>query len=180
MLSQFQCLQASSERNDRHCYLWTLVNMLGLVFCMANEAGLETVLSAAYSLKHETDMKKTFSSCRWVAYVHTHRVTEIPINKTLPYFGDVVVVHQAFKKPPSFENRGVTSGDWKGVLLEGVLVANCRKFFMRVTKLKPTLGSPLVSSMCSNTISCCLFSSLNCFFKGLGPKLQTARPCLQR
>ena len=29
---------------------------------MANEAGLETVLSAAYSLKHETDMKKTFSS----------------------------------------------------------------------------------------------------------------------
>ena len=22
--------------------------------------------------------------------------------------GDVVVVHQAFKKPPSFENRGVT------------------------------------------------------------------------
>ena len=45
---------------------------------------------------------------RWVAYVDTHRVTEIPINKTLPHFGDVVVVHQAFKKPPSFENRGVT------------------------------------------------------------------------
>ena len=36
--------------------------MLRLVFCMANEAGLETVLSAAYSLKHETDMKKTFLS----------------------------------------------------------------------------------------------------------------------
>ena len=47
-------------------------------------------------------------ACRWVAYVHTHRVTEIPINKTLPHFGDVVVVHQALKKPPSFENRGVT------------------------------------------------------------------------
>ena len=47
-------------------------------------------------------------ACRWVAYVHTHRVTEIPINKTPPHFGDVVVVHQAFKKPPSFENRGVT------------------------------------------------------------------------
>ena len=29
---------------------------------MANEAGLETVLSAAYSLKHETDMKKSFPS----------------------------------------------------------------------------------------------------------------------
>ena len=47
-------------------------------------------------------------ACRWVAYVHTHRVTEIPINRTLPHFGDVVVVHQAFKKPPFFENRGVT------------------------------------------------------------------------
>ena len=35
-------------------------------------------------------------------------MTEIAINKTLPHFGDVVVVHQAFKKPPSFENRGVT------------------------------------------------------------------------
>ena len=40
--------------------------------------------------------------CRWVAYVHTHRVTEIAINKTLPHFGDVVVVRQAFKKPPPF------------------------------------------------------------------------------
>ena len=47
-------------------------------------------------------------ACRWVAYVHTHRATEIPINKTLPHCGDVVVVHQAFKKPPRFENRGVT------------------------------------------------------------------------
>ena len=47
-------------------------------------------------------------ACRWVAYMHTHRVTEIPINKTLPHFGDVVVIHQAFKKPPSFENRGTT------------------------------------------------------------------------
>ena len=46
--------------------------------------------------------------CRWVAYLHTHRVTEVAINKTLPHFGDVVVVHQALKKPPSFENRGVT------------------------------------------------------------------------
>ena len=36
------------------------MNMLRLVFCAANEAGLRQ--SAAYSLKHETDMKKTFSS----------------------------------------------------------------------------------------------------------------------
>ena len=62
MLTQFQYLQAPAERNDRHCYLWTLTNILRLVFSMANEAGLETVLSAAYSLKHDTDMKKSFPS----------------------------------------------------------------------------------------------------------------------
>ena len=33
--------------------------MLRLVFSMANEAGLETVLSAAYSLKHASDMEKS-------------------------------------------------------------------------------------------------------------------------
>ena len=47
-------------------------------------------------------------ACRWVAYVHMHRVTEIPINKALPRFGDVVVMHHAFEKLPSFENRGTT------------------------------------------------------------------------
>ena len=31
---------------------------------MSNEAGLESVLSAAFSLKHETDRKKTFSSLK--------------------------------------------------------------------------------------------------------------------
>ena len=62
MLTQFQYLQAAAERNDRHWYLWTLTNILRLVFSMANEAGLESVLSAAYSLKHETDMKKSFPS----------------------------------------------------------------------------------------------------------------------
>ena len=39
--------------------------------------------------------------------MHAHRVTEIAINKTLPHFGDVVVVRQALKKPHPFENRGV-------------------------------------------------------------------------
>ena len=60
MITQFAYLQAAADRRDRHCYPWTLVNMLRLVCCMANEAGLETILSAAYYLKHETDMMKTF------------------------------------------------------------------------------------------------------------------------
>ena len=62
MITQFAYLQAAAERKDKQCYLWTLVNMLRLVCCMTDEAGLETVLSAASSLKHETDMLKTFSS----------------------------------------------------------------------------------------------------------------------
>ena len=60
--TQFAYLREAAERKDKHCYLWCLVNILRLMCCMTNEAGLETVLSAAFSLKHETDMKKTFSS----------------------------------------------------------------------------------------------------------------------
>ena len=62
MITQFVYLQAAAERKDKQCYLWTLVNILRLVCCMTSEAGLETVLSAAFSLKHETDMMKTFST----------------------------------------------------------------------------------------------------------------------
>ena len=59
MLSLFQALTYHAESNDRHGYLWTLTNTLRLIFHMANEAGLETVLSAAYSLKHASDMEKS-------------------------------------------------------------------------------------------------------------------------
>ena len=73
MLSQFQALQAAAARNGRHCYLWTLTNILRLVFNMANEAGLESVLSAAYSLKHETDMKKSFPSRSLIKVAQTEQ-----------------------------------------------------------------------------------------------------------
>ena len=65
-------------------------------------------------------------ACRWVAYIHTHRVTEIPINKALPHFGDVVVMHHAKKKPPSFENRGTTGMclGHDGRIAGGVLVVS--------------------------------------------------------
>ena len=35
--------------------------------------------------------------------MHTHRATEIPINKALPHFGDVVVMHQAEIEVPIVE-----------------------------------------------------------------------------
>ena len=72
--------------------------------------GIAKVRATATALLADVRLPPEYWSyaCRWVAYVHTHRITEIPINKTLPHFGDVVVVHQAFKKPPSYENRGVT------------------------------------------------------------------------
>ena len=60
MLGLFHALAYHAESNDRHGYLWTLTNMLRLTFHMANEAGLETVLSAAFSLKHASDMEKSF------------------------------------------------------------------------------------------------------------------------
>ena len=60
MIGYFQAMLYHAEGNDRHGYLWTLTNILRLVFTMANEAELAPVLSAACSLKHATDMKKTF------------------------------------------------------------------------------------------------------------------------
>ena len=47
-------------------------------------------------------------ACKWVAYVHNHRVLSIRLNANYPLFGDVVVVHRFLKKPPSFEDRGIT------------------------------------------------------------------------
>ena len=49
-----------AENNDHHGYLWTLTSMFRLVCVMANEAELAPILSAACSLKHATDMQKTF------------------------------------------------------------------------------------------------------------------------
>ena len=60
MVGYFQAMLYHAEGNDRHGYLWTLTNILRLVFTMANEAELAPVLSAACSLKHATDMKKNF------------------------------------------------------------------------------------------------------------------------
>ena len=67
-------------------------------------------------------------------YVHTHCVTEMAIDKSLPNFSDFVVVHQALKKPPSFENRGTTevclghgSGVGGGVLVVSVINGTLRE-----------------------------------------------------
>ena len=63
MLGHFQAMVYHAENNDRHGYLWTLTNMFRLLCVMANEAGLASVVSAACSLKHATDMKpKTFQT----------------------------------------------------------------------------------------------------------------------
>ena len=62
--TQVAYLREAASNKDKEGYLLCLVNLLRLVCCMTNEAGLESVLSAAFSLKHETDMKKTFSSLK--------------------------------------------------------------------------------------------------------------------
>ena len=47
-------------------------------------------------------------ACKWVAYVHNHRVLSIRLNASFPLFVDVAVVHRFLKRPPSFEDRGIT------------------------------------------------------------------------
>ena len=60
MIGYFQALLYHAEGNDRHGYLWTLTSIHRLVCIMANDAELAPVISAACSLKHATDMRKTF------------------------------------------------------------------------------------------------------------------------
>ena len=62
MIGYFQAMLSHAESNDRHGYLWSLTSMFRLVCIMANEAELASILSAACSLKHATDMKKAFST----------------------------------------------------------------------------------------------------------------------
>ena len=62
ILGYFQAMLYHAEKNDRYGYLWTLTNMFRVMFIMANEAKLAPVLSAACSLKHATDMQKTFQT----------------------------------------------------------------------------------------------------------------------
>ena len=62
MIGYFQAMLSHAESNDRHGYLWTLTSMFRLICIMANEVELAPILSAACSLKHATDMKKTFST----------------------------------------------------------------------------------------------------------------------
>ena len=40
--------------------------------------------------------------------MHNHRALGIRLNAAYPLFGDVVVVHRFLKRPPTFEDRGIT------------------------------------------------------------------------
>ena len=60
--TQFTYLQEASKNKDKENYLLSLVNLLRLVCWMAQKVGLESVLSAAFSVKHETDMKKSLAT----------------------------------------------------------------------------------------------------------------------
>ena len=64
MLGYFQAMLYHAEGNDRHGYLWTLTNILCLVFTMANEAELAPVLSVGRLFiearhRHEEDLSDT-------------------------------------------------------------------------------------------------------------------------
>ena len=50
----------AAKDKDQGAYLLGLVNLLRLVCNVAQEAGWQSVLSTDFSLKHVTDMKKSF------------------------------------------------------------------------------------------------------------------------
>ena len=70
--------------------------------------GIVKVRATALLAEHRLPPDYWAYACRWVAYIHNHRVLNIRLNASYPLFGDVVVVHRFLKKPPSFEDRGVT------------------------------------------------------------------------
>ena len=70
--------------------------------------GIIKVRATALLAEHRLPPDYWTYACKWVAYVHNHRVLNIRLNAGYPLFGDVVVVHRFLKKPPSFEDRGIT------------------------------------------------------------------------
>ena len=70
--------------------------------------GIVKVRATALLAEHRLPPDYWAYACRWVAYIHNHRVLSIRLNASYPLFGDVVVVHRFLKKPPSFEDRGIT------------------------------------------------------------------------
>ena len=70
--------------------------------------GIVKVRATALLAEHRLPPDYWAYACKWVAYIHNHRVLGIRLNASYPLFGDVVVVHRFLKKPPSFEDRGVT------------------------------------------------------------------------
>ena len=70
--------------------------------------GIIKVRATALLAEHRLPPDYWTYACKWVAYVHNHRVLNIRLNVGYPLFGDVVVVHRFLKKPPSFEDRGIT------------------------------------------------------------------------
>ena len=70
--------------------------------------GIVKVRATALLGEHRLPPDYWAYACKWGAYIHNHRVLGIRLSASCPLFGDVVVVHRFLKKPPSFEDRGVT------------------------------------------------------------------------
>ena len=70
--------------------------------------GIVKVRATALLAEHRLPPDYWACACKWMAYMHNHRVLGIRLNASYPLFGDVVVLHRFLKKPPSFEDRGIT------------------------------------------------------------------------
>ena len=60
--------------------------------------GIVKVRATALLAEHRLPPDYWAYACKWVAYIHNHRVLGIRLNASYPLFGDVVVVHRFLKK----------------------------------------------------------------------------------
>ena len=56
--------------------------------------GIVKVRATALLAEHRLPPDYWAYACRWVAYIHNHRVLGIKLNASYPLLGDVVVVHR--------------------------------------------------------------------------------------
>ena len=118
MLSQFQALLSHAEGNDRHGYLWTLTNILRLVFNMANEAGLESVLSAAYHWEDQFCRDVYQNLCVYAEFQHL-RATALLSPGTTPRVCPVDNLMNTHPSPPLGDQATMYTLDpcaWRYVL----------------------------------------------------------------
>ena len=93
--------------------------------------GIVKVRATALLAEHRLPPDYWAYACRWVAYIHNHRVLGIRLNASYPLFGDVVVVHRFLRSHQAGHNPLVSGGVTVGTITDGlfnvIVTAKVRK-----------------------------------------------------